>query len=245
MATVKPENAIPVLPNGDASTHECWSCGSMRAAQFCRSCGSVQPPAPTDYFAFFGLPRRLNLEAGKLEKTMLALSRRLHPDLYSRASAQEQEWSLEQTSKLNDAYRTLRDPVLRTEYLLRLEGIRTNERTKDDASSPAAAKLRAAPPDLLEEVFELNEQLEEYRSGDRNEARRAGLQQARQRLEDKLQSVNGELQSSWKLWDDLLAQGDAAVAGERRRQLERMLAIVQRRRYLDHLIREIVTTLAE
>lgn len=241
MAT-KPQSAIPVLPSGDAP-HECWSCGDMRAAQFCRSCGSVQPPAPTDYFSFFGLPRTLNIETGKLEKTMLALSRRLHPDLYGRASEQEQEWSLEQTSKLNDAYRTLRDPVLRTEYLLRIEGVRTAERTKEDA--PTAAKLRIAAPGLLEEVFELNEQLEEYRSGDHSPELRSGLHQARQRLEEKINALAEELQSCWQAWDALLAQPETAAPGERRRLLELMLGVVHRRRYLDHLISEIATTLAE
>ena len=240
MAT-KPENAIPMLPSGDGAPHECWSCGDMRAAQFCRSCGSVQPPAPTDYFSFFGLPRLLNIETGKLEKTMLALSRRLHPDLYGRASDQEQEWSLEQTSKLNDAYRTLRDPVQRTEYLLRIEGVRTTERTKEDA--PKAAQLRTAPPGLLEEVFELNMLLEEYRGGDHSDELRGQLHQAREHLEEKLQAVRGELKSSWLAWDGMQTSGDEA--DERRRVLEQMMGIVHRRRYLDHLIHEIATAIAE
>jgi len=103
MTTIpKSEPAIPVLSNGESETMPCWSCGDMRAAQFCHSCGKVQPPAPTDYFSFFGLPRKLDLDLVTLEREMLALSRRLHPDLCARASAREQEWSLEQSSMLND-----------------------------------------------------------------------------------------------------------------------------------------------
>ena len=72
-------------------THSCWSCGAMRAAHFCGSCGKVQPPAPVDYFTFFGLPAKLDIDAAVLEKDFYQLSRKLHPDLSARASSQEQE----------------------------------------------------------------------------------------------------------------------------------------------------------
>ena len=71
----------------------------------------MQPAQPTDYFSFFGLPRKLELDEAELEREFYALSRKLHPDVYSRASAREQAWSLEKTSQLNDAYRTLKDPI--------------------------------------------------------------------------------------------------------------------------------------
>ena len=111
-------------------TNSCWSCGSMRAAHFCESCGKVQPPAPVDYFSFFGLPAKLTIEVPALEKEFYHLSRKLHPDLSARAGSQEQEWSLEQSSLLNDAYRTLRDPIKRTQYLLRIEGVELEEQSK-------------------------------------------------------------------------------------------------------------------
>src|SRR5712692_8644705 len=88
----------------------CWSCGTMGAAHFCNACGKVQPPASVDYFTFFGLPRKLNVDVAALEREFYRLSRQLHPDVYAGASAQEQQWSLEQTSHMNDAYRALRDP---------------------------------------------------------------------------------------------------------------------------------------
>ncbi|MGA8022722.1 MAG: hypothetical protein WB990_07135, partial [Candidatus Acidiferrales bacterium] len=84
-------------------TQSCWSCGTMRAVHFCESCGKVQPPAPVDYFTFFGLPRKLNLDVAALDKDFYLLSRKLHPDLNARAGTQEQEWSLQQSSLLNDA----------------------------------------------------------------------------------------------------------------------------------------------
>ncbi|MGB8916529.1 MAG: Fe-S protein assembly co-chaperone HscB, partial [Candidatus Sulfotelmatobacter sp.] len=84
-------------------TQSCWSCGTMRAVHFCESCGKVQPPAPVDYFTFFALPRKLNLDVAALEKDFYELSRKLHPDLSAQAGSQEQEWSLQQSSLLNDA----------------------------------------------------------------------------------------------------------------------------------------------
>ncbi len=235
----KPQPALPVLPNGDAGTPACWSCGDMRAAHFCNSCGKVQPPAPTDFFSFFGLPRRLNLEVAALEREMYALSRRLHPDLYVHASEAEQAWSLEQTSKLNDAYRTLRDPVLRSEYLLRLEGIKSGEESKlaTERARSSGRKQPAVPPELLEAVFDLNLQLEEFRGG--NSGLRSELEQARHGFEQQRDAATAELQSCWNEWDALMSRE------ERRRVLDRMLGVLNRRRYIEHLLEELSAAVAE
>src|SRR5574337_749777 len=154
----KPDTALPVYAEG-APTHACWSCGEMRAAHFCEACGKLQPALPADYFGFFGLPRKRNLDTAALEQEFYKLSRRLHPDLYARASRQEQEWSLQKSSQLNDAYRTLRDPISRTAYLLKLEGVNLEEQSKtatEQARETGAQKQQAVPPEMLEEVFELN-----------------------------------------------------------------------------------------
>ena len=134
----------------------------MRAVHFCSSCGKVQPPVPVDYFTFFGFPRKLNLDTAELEKEFYALSRRLHPDLFAQANPEERAFSLEQSSMLNDAYRTLKDPIKRTEYLLRLEGVELEEQSKqatEKARATGELKKQVVPPDLLEEVFELPAQL--------------------------------------------------------------------------------------
>src|SRR5579859_3497422 len=137
-------------------THSCWSCGSMRAAHFCESCGKVQPPVPVDYFTFFGLPPKLNIDVAALEKSFYELSRKLHPDLNVRAGNQEQEWSMEQSSMLNDAYRTLKDPIKRTAYRWHLEGGELEEQAKgasERARATGEIKKQIVPPDLLEEVL--------------------------------------------------------------------------------------------
>jgi molecular chaperone HscB len=107
-------NGVLVSTPSKPITTECWSCGAMRAAHYCQECGKVQPPAPVDYFSFFGLPYKLNLDTGQLERDFYALSRKLHPDINARADGREQDWSLEKTSQLNDAYRTLKDPISRS-----------------------------------------------------------------------------------------------------------------------------------
>ena len=109
------ETVKSAVPVGGTNGSGCWSCGDMRAAHFCSACGKVQPPRPVDYFSFFGLPRKLNLAVAQLEAEFYELSRRLHPDLAARRDRREQEWSLEQSSRLNNAYRMLKDPIRRTE----------------------------------------------------------------------------------------------------------------------------------
>src|SRR4029077_7945218 len=126
----------------------CWSCNAATGgAHFCPACGKIQPlPRGANYFAVFGLPQKLNLDLGALEQRFHSLSWKLHPDRFVRASEAERQLSLDLTSQLNDAYRTLRDPVARVEYLLSLSGMRKE-----------GQKKQQAPPELLEEVFELNE----------------------------------------------------------------------------------------
>src|ERR1700746_2917283 len=165
MANPESKSGSSRIMPGDA-TSTCWSCGTMRAEHFCSACGKVQPPVPVDYFTFFGLPRKLNVDVSALEREFYQLSRKLHPDLYSIADPREQEWSLEQSSQLNDAYRTLKDPIKRTQYLLRLEGVELEEQSKtatEKARVTGEVKKEVGPPDLLEEAFDLNLQLEELR----------------------------------------------------------------------------------
>src|SRR5215470_17848698 len=149
-------------------------------------------PATTrdgDYFAIFGLPRKLWIEMGELEQKFLQMSWKLHPDNFVNASEEERELSLRQSSELNDAYRTLRDPIGRVEYLLAIEG----ERREGE-------KKQQAPPELLEEVFELNESLDELREaraeGNDLAGLKARLESAEKNFRAKLGEVDAELQAA-------------------------------------------------
>ena len=227
-------------------THSCWSCGAMRAAQFCSSCGKVQPPAPVDYFAFFGLPAKLNLDVTALEKDFYELSRKLHPDINARAGSQEQEWSLEQSSLLNDAYRTLRDPIKRTQYLLKVEGVELEEQSKsatEQARASGETKKQIVPPDLLEEVFELNMQLEELRMnkkmGDDDPSLTSEISKQKASLEQKHEVLLDELKSAWVEWDQLVEGGAARENPERIRVRDKMVDILNRRNYIRNLVRDV------
>ena len=215
----------------------------MRALHFCHSCGKVQPPVPVDYFTFFGFPRKLNLDTNALEKEFYALSRRLHPDVFGQAEDRERTWSLEQSSMLNDAYRTLKDPIKRTGYLLRLEGIELEEQSKqatEKARATGELKKQVVPPDLLEEVFELNLHLEELRvqkkMGEDDPALLEEIGKAKLSLEEKFDALFNELKTQWNHWDKAI---DGGTEEDQRKILERMLDVLNRRNYVRNLVRDV------
>jgi molecular chaperone HscB len=221
----------------------------MRAVHFCQACGKVQPPAPVDYFTFFGLPRRLNVNVAALEKDFYELSRKLHPDLNARAGSQEQEWSLQQSSLLNDAHRTLKDPIKRTEYLLKLEGVELEEQSKtatEEARSSGQLKKQIVPPDLLEEVFELNMQLEELRvhkkMGEDDPALIEEIGRQKLELEEKQEALLRELQNRWNMWDGMIQReqnGQPVSEEERKQECGKMVDVLNRRNYIRNLVRDV------
>ena len=230
-------------------TQSCWSCGTMRAVHFCESCGKVQPPAPVDYFTFFGLPRKLNLDVAALDKEFYLLSRKLHPDVNARAGTQEQEWSLQQSSLLNDAHRTLKDPIKRTQYLLKLEGVELEEQSKsatEQARSSGELKKQIVPPDLLEEVFELNMQLEELRAqkkmGEDDPALIEEIGRQKLELEEKHEALLRELEVNWRMWDGMIQRqqnGQPVSEEERRQERDKMVDLLNRRNYIRNLVRDV------
>lgn len=222
----------------------CWSCGSSVSAgkPWCDACGKVQAPSKdVDYFTVFELPRKLCIDMTALERTFYRMSRKLHPDLYAQASSEERQWSLDQTSLLNDAYRTLKDPIARTEYLLRLEGVEI-EAGKSEDGKPKDSRV---PPDLLEEVFELNMQLEEMRMnrkmGEDDPQLRADLERARIQFESQLVAVDTSLESLWARWDTTV--DNASAESDTTRIKDEIVALLDRRRYIRNLVRGVNETL--
>ena len=240
--------AIPAKPAPE-EIQSCWSCGTMRAVHFCEACGKVQPPRPVDYFTFFGLPRKLNLDVPSLEKDFYEMSRKLHPDLNARAGSQEQKWSLQQSSLLNDAYRTLKDPIQRTQYLLRLEGVELEEQSKaatEQARSSGELKKQIVPPDLLEEVFELNTQLEELRMqkkmGEDDPALIEEIGRQKLELDEKQEALLRELDIRWRMWDGMIQReqnGQPVSEEERKQERDKMVDLLNRRNYIRNLVRDV------
>jgi molecular chaperone HscB len=242
MASQEPKSSSSLIVPGE-TTSTCWSCGEMRAAHFCSACGKVQPPVPVDYFTFFGFPRKLNIDTAKLEREFYDLSRKLHPDIYAQAESREQQWSLQQSSLLNDAYRTLKDPVQRTQYLLRLEGVEVEEQSMsatEKARATGEVKKQVVPPDLLEEVFDLNMELEELRAqkkmGEDNPALIEEIGRQKLELEEKYDALLQELKSYWNEWDKLV---DSGTEEDRRKVRDKMLDLLNRRNYIRNLVRDV------
>lgn len=223
--------------SAEAAARKCWSCGAaVESGHFCSACGKIQPlPAGADYFAFFGLPQKLTIDSAALEKEFHKLSWKLHPDNFVRSSEFERNLSLERSSELNDAYRTLREPTARVEYLLLRLGLRKEGTTKQQA-----------PPELLEEVFELNESLDELREaradGGDVDSLRERLAEAQQNFQQTLEEVDAELATAGREWDAALDAG--ADNSKKSALLARMNEILNRRSYIRNLVASVQKELA-
>jgi molecular chaperone HscB len=221
----------------------CWSCKvQTHGEHFCSGCGKIQPlPHGASYFSFFGLPPKLCLDPAALEQRFHQLSWKLHPDNFMRAGEFERSLSLERSSQLNDAYRALQDPISRVEYLLAQKGMRKEGTTKQQA-----------PPELLEEVFELNESLDELReargAGGDLAALRERLRAAQKAFQEKLDDVDAELDVAFGEWDKTVdAAGSNQAAQQERfaKLMARMNEILNRRSYIRNLVANVQKELAE
>lgn len=173
-----------------------------------------------EYYELFGIPRGLNLSLDDLQARYYDLSRQLHPDRFMRKPEAERQRALDLSSALNDAYRTLKDPIKRAQYLLALEGFDIGEQRSKDV-----------PPELLEEVFELNMALEEMRSGD--DSARPQLEQAEKNFTGMLADADAQLQSLFEQYD----------AGHSRDTLTQIRNTLNRRKYIQNLVSEVERTL--
>src|SRR5229473_2013379 len=214
----------PVVGSRTASHFFCFGTRSRRKRSAKRndfmSVASTATPQQRSYFDLFEVPRKLWIEMSALEKKFLELSWKLHPDKFVNASAEEQELSLKRSSELNDAYRVLRDPIARVEYLLGLEGMRKEGEHKQQA-----------PPELLEEVFELNESLDELRDakaeGGDLTALKSRLAAAEKDFQEKLGEVDARLHSVAREWDSALDVD--ADEGARKKIMARLNELLNRR----------------
>jgi molecular chaperone HscB len=207
--------------------YTCWNCGAQNSGHFCPACQRIQPIEPgTDYFTFFQLPRRFNIDTAQLETQFYDLSRKFHPDFFFNAGESERQYSMDRSSKLNDAYRTLKDPLKRARYLLELEGVKIGQ--------------SKAPQDLLAEVFELNEEMEELRAAKRKHADHEVEQLKRriQEMEDLLKGRNDELnrglREAFDKWDTL-----SPASANRRPVLDEVNELLMNMSYINNLIDDI------
>jgi molecular chaperone HscB len=248
---------MPVLPaqvNMDRHTHNtagrhelqmarsmCWHCQSeVLGEYFCERCVKVQPVSKElDYFTCLGVPRRLNIDPHTLEAKFYELSRAFHPDFFQTKSDAEQAISLGNSAMLNTAYRTLKDPIQRAEYLLRLE-------------AGAAKEIRTSPPaDLFEEILALQETLEEFRAASSAPSSRerpsllAQLQADREALERRRRDMEIRLRQLFVQWDALQDRAEATdrSRAEREAVLKAMREILSNRTYVENIVADLVAVI--
>jgi molecular chaperone HscB len=205
---------------------------------FCERCVKVQPVSKdADYFTCLGFPRRLTIDLQKLEAKFYELSRAFHPDFYQTKSETEQAISLSNAATLNTAYRTLRDPIQRAEYLVAIE-------------AGAVKEIRSSPPaDLFEEILELQETLEEFRASDQSsesgQQLRTQLVKEQHRLEQRKQEMETQLERLFVEWDALQDRGEATSESraERDRLLKHMREILSNRTYIKNIVNDLVATI--
>jgi len=216
----------------------CRSCGGGASVDvhFCPQCTKILSLGRHgDYFAFLGVPRKLNLDEAELDQRFRQLSRQFHPDYFYNASPAERRASLERSSYLNDAYRTLRQPISRIAYLLELEG--ESGAVLGSGAPPRREELQV-PPALLEEVFALNEELDAVRheraGGAAEHEWKGRLDRARAPIEAKRAEHEAELRELSARWDELADRG--ASASERGPVLFALRDRMLERNYISNLL---------
>jgi molecular chaperone HscB len=163
-----------------------------------------------DFFTVFGLPPTFEIDRDRVEQVYFGLAQAVHPDRFVGAAAGVRRLAMERSTTVNEAYRTLRDPVRRAEYLVRLGGI-------DLDSSDPTTGAPAMDQTFLIEMIERREAVAEARA---NGA--AALDAYRDEVEDEIDDVMDDVEAS-------LRRGDVAAAA-------RALVV---RRYLQRLVDEL------
>lgn len=220
----------------------CWHCQSeVFGEYFCGRCVKVQPLSKElDYFTCMNLPRLLTIDKKYLEDTFYSLSRTFHPDFYANKDEGEKAVSLGNTALLNTAYRTLKDPIQRAEYLIRLE-------------AGSVKDIRSAPPaDLFDEILELQEDLEEFRSlsGDTDSERgrelRNKLHTDRETLEVRQEQLKAELFGKFQEWDGLQGSSEdsANIRAKKDAVLKEMQEILSNRTYVRNIVNDLMAAMS-
>jgi molecular chaperone HscB len=176
-----------------------------------------------DYFEFLGLRRAIAIDDSELQRRYIELSRQHHPDFHARSDEATRQTSLDLSSTLNQAYRTLRDRFARARYLIDLE-----LPDLDDAEK------KKIPPTLLMEVMEMQEKVFEAQSEQDPERKtkvNAELETIESGMKQKMEDLSGDLDRLASEWDS--TEPDSP---ERIDILKRLNLLLNTRNYLRTLI---------
>jgi molecular chaperone HscB len=186
----------------------------------------------SDYFTVFGLPRKLTLDGEALQRRFYELSREHHPDFHHGADAARQAEVLAQSALVNRAYRALRDPLARVEYLIALEeGREVREGATDKPK---------APRELLQEMLEVQEAIEEAKAEGLGGEAAERLRGERRRLEERYAAEAEAIVARSGEWDRLVDEG-----GDRKALLEWFKQRLATRAYFRTVIDDLSDALGE
>lgn len=177
-----------------------------------------------NYFDVFALPRMLELDRKQLEEKFHQLSRRFHPDFFAQAAEADKRHALRMTALINDAYRTLRDPMRRIDYLLTLEGV--------------SSEARKLPPQRLADMFDLSEEAAHLKALARNgDVPDETGQRLREAVEARRADFTARLQLAIQQWDALVAEDGRSESKKER--LADLASAFSEGAYLDNLERDL------
>jgi molecular chaperone HscB len=204
---------------------KCPHCNKESTSQeYCSECGRILPPTERNYFDVFGLPvDRLVIDMPQLEKRFLELSRKYHPDRFASKTPLENQIAHEYSSAVNNAYRTLKEPVSRAKYVV--------ERQLGSIEEKSAH----VPPEMAEFFFEIHDVLDTIRESNGNapESALKEVQKAEQDLREKVQQLESDLQQQFVSYD----------AAPEKKNLEKIKEILSERSYIKSFLRQIDNTL--
>lgn len=139
----------------------------------------MTPDFNENYFTLFGLPPAFRLDAGQLDQAYRDIQARVHPDRFAHLSETERRLSMQWATRVNEAYRTLKNPLRRAHYLLQLAGTETDHETNTLMSA-----------EFLMEQMEWREAVAEARAaGDHHELEKLML-----RLQHQASGIRGEIE---------------------------------------------------
>ena len=174
----------------------CWNCKEeVNTSTTCPNCYKMLPiPESENYFEFFGLKNRLNIDLEELERKFFKFSKECHPDFFINCPDAEKNVCMNRMTFINNAYKVLKDPITRAKYLLKIETGETTETHKK------------VPTELLFEVMELQEKIELVASEKDAENIRIfneEIDQTKVKFENKINDLNIELNNLFTKWDVL------------------------------------------
>jgi molecular chaperone HscB len=169
----------------------------------------LPPEDGADAFAVLGLPARYAVDLEAAEAAFKQLSRQVHPDRYAKADPRARKAALARTVQLNDAWKTIKDPIARAEHMLARAGVDIG---RGDAQADGAKETREvmAPPSFLLEILEGNDDLMEAKLAGDSVKVAFLAEEMRRRVAESMRAIAAGLEAGTRA--DLEAAAKAVVA---------------------------------